>query len=189
MTESAKIDETAEHITTDQAYTLGVRDMVALHRVVSKRNWIYRRFAPTLIVIGSIVIGAGVAINLTQHKFSQAAISTGYIIGLILFYRLMPIGFAWLNALLWRINGSPGSLLISTNIEASATAIRSRSGLADAEFRWALVKDIVRARDHLFIFVARTTALIVPRRAFASDARFNAFCSGVTARHRDSGRP
>jgi hypothetical protein len=183
MVEAREADESVGHLATDHAYVLEVRDMVSLHRVIARKGWFNRRSGRTLLLIILILMALSAAINLANRNFTQGATIVGYMIALIVLSRFAPIGIAWLNAWVWRFNGSPGSLLVPVSIEISRAAVRSKSGLANAEFAWQLVKDIVRAKDHLFIFVAAKTALIVPRRAFKDSSRFDAFCDAASAMH------
>jgi hypothetical protein len=56
------------------------------------------------------------------------------------------------------------------------------SSLGHSEINWPVFARIVRKGDRLFLFVTKGSAYIVPRRAFDSDAEFEAF--SVSARER-----
>jgi hypothetical protein len=50
---------------------------------------------------------------------------------------------------------------------------------AQTTYSWRTVRRVVRHEAHLFLYVAYNKAVIVPQRAFASTAEFDAFASAA----------
>jgi hypothetical protein len=47
---------------------------------------------------------------------------------------------------------------------------------------WSAIREAKRSDDHVFFFMTKRLAYIVPRRAFDSDAQFEAFAGAAQER-------
>ena len=56
--------------------------------------------------------------------------------------------------------------------------------------KWEIVENVVRSDAHIYLFLSSIQAIIVPRRAFATDADFQGFYERLQAfqRSRSEGR-
>ena len=62
------------------------------------------------------------------------------------------------------------------------------SAKAEARIRWSAISKIRRKSDRLFLFSSKSIAHIIPRRAFESDADFDAFVQAAEDRWKQSHR-
>lgn len=77
-----------------------------------------------------------------------------------------------------RMIGTESTLVLDEDVFSAGNAF------GRSEMRWNIVLRIRRSRRHLFIYLSDTSALVVPRRAFADDAewsRFDDFLRAKTA--------
>ncbi len=186
MTGSAQPSQT-ERFTTDHPYALAIGDMAALNRVVFKRKRAQRIVLIAALGLIVLVSGKGVLDSLGREDYeTAAAIAAALLFVFAASFWIYPQVFAWFGAALWWLGRKSSSVLQPTGMELSAEGLRTRSSMAGFEYRWSGITDIVRTRDHLFLFIARRMAFIVPRRAFATADRFAAFCDAAIRLHQDA---
>jgi hypothetical protein len=82
--------------------------------------------------------------------------------------------WTWRPLLLHRSLRRQG-LLEPMTISIGPEHLLVRAARADTRIKWSAIKRIKLMRNRLFVFSSKTVAHIVPRRAFSSDADFNAF--------------
>jgi hypothetical protein len=56
---------------------------------------------------------------------------------------------------------------------------QARSERGSTSINWHAVQRVERSNDRLFVFIAKRVAYIVPRRVFANDGAFDAFCAAA----------
>jgi hypothetical protein len=66
-------------------------------------------------------------------------------------------------------------LTCEKTITLAEDAFRTESEYGTSEARWTLIQKLVRTRGHIIMYVAQASAIVIPRRAFASSAQCNAF--------------
>jgi hypothetical protein len=67
-------------------------------------------------------------------------------------------------------------------LEAGADALIETRPSGSTTRNWTSVERVETTQSHLFVYTSGIEAYIVPRRAFSSDAEFNAFVDVVTKR-------
>jgi hypothetical protein len=73
-------------------------------------------------------------------------------------------------------------LLASQTFVIEPDYIVTHSERGDGRWRWSAVRKIKRVGDRLYIFTAKSVALIIPRRAFDSDQKYEAFAAAARER-------
>jgi hypothetical protein len=66
-------------------------------------------------------------------------------------------------------------LLCERTITLREDAFVTESEYGRSETRWTIVQKLARTRRHILVYVAQASALVIPRRAFASSAQWDAF--------------
>lgn len=67
-----------------------------------------------------------------------------------------------------------------------AEGVRQTSTLFEASWKWKAIDQIEVAADYLFLYVGSVQSLIIPQRAFHSDAHFQAFLCAVRDFHQQA---
>ena len=75
-----------------------------------------------------------------------------------------------------------GFMLGPKQVEICDEGLRQSSRHHESLFRWSLVRGPVLTNDYVFIMLDRATAVIVPRRAFKSEAEGAQFVSEINKR-------
>lgn len=75
-----------------------------------------------------------------------------------------------------------GIIIGSHEISLTDEGIRQRSGRHQSDFRWSLVRATSVTDQHIFIMIDRIVGIIVPKRAFSSDAERDQFVSEIQKR-------
>jgi hypothetical protein len=84
-----------------------------------------------------------------------------------------------------RISRKNRTLFCETSIVLEGETFSVESRYSKSELRWEIVHKPARTQKHIFIYVSRGIALIIPRRAFKSTAQWNKFywiCRQKTSR-------
>jgi len=94
--------------------------------------------------------------------------------GLLIFYsHWISCLYAWS----WFGKMTPADKDVTITFNAAGVELESRT--ASSKLKWDAFVRLIRERDQVFMALARSVAIIVPRRAFSSDAEFEAFWSFV----------
>jgi hypothetical protein len=80
----------------------------------------------------------------------------------------------------WQLRRSPLHAPQAYTVRNSAFEVESPK--AHSTIKWSVFPRLRRTPDRLFLFVTRHSAYIIPRRAFGSDAEFEAFVAAVEER-------
>jgi hypothetical protein len=89
--------------------------------------------------------------------------------------------------LLWSMQRRQGSqinknLYAPTTLQVEELELLVDTPNAHSEIRWNMVQKLARTRGHIFIYLSRTGALIVPRRAFGIETEREQFWALLQAR-------
>lgn len=158
---------------TSEPVTYNRDDFVALARQIrQERMKLYRRIA--LVLVGLMVL----------------TLALNWLVGFELPWWQIGLGLVG-AALLWSL-ASPAvqGRLIEQNarrlrvlepqwFEAVAEGFEARSDRGHSLVRWSAVRRLEVEGTRLFVFVSPDSAYIVPSRAFAADADFEAFVSAA----------
>ena len=69
--------------------------------------------------------------------------------------------------------------LVPQTYTITTDAFQARSERGSTSTNWHAVQRVERSNDRLFVFIAKRVAYIVPRRVFADDGAFDAFCAAT----------
>lgn len=169
------------------AYDLTIEDMVALtqyHSERSPRENRWRRVVQGLILLVFILLLFSAVDSIRKQG---ADLSTGWIavssVPLICPTILLVLVFS-AGVRRWSTNRSvhkafpdvePGGTIASQTLTVSADEIHVRADAGEMALPWNEVTDVSRTDERIFVFGASEQALVVPRRAFADQAAYDAF--------------
>ncbi|HEY4070492.1 MAG TPA: YcxB family protein [Sphingomicrobium sp.] len=68
------------------------------------------------------------------------------------------------------------------SVELFDDALHLCSPKFQSQIVWSAIREAKRSDDHVFFFMTKRLAYIVPRRAFDSDAQFEAFAGAAQER-------
>jgi hypothetical protein len=154
--------------------TYSVGDIMALNLVI----WPF--WASVIAVIAALLVLVPMILLLISGYPLEASIKafdwsfTGLVL-LILIGWLIAVsvfGYAWRR---WK--GLHGPILFALS-EAGVT-IRNRQ--MEGVVYWDAIKSVMSRGGRIFVFINRKSALIIPRRAFGSDAEFEDFGASAEA--------
>jgi hypothetical protein len=80
---------------------------------------------------------------------------------------------SWRLFITFGIKSTPdpnGSFLSPTDIELAPDGIRWRSKRGEGRTAWNAVNRIVETKSHIYLFIDRAAAHVVPKRCFSSEA-------------------
>lgn len=132
------------------------------------------------------IAGAVVVILLVVTITVEAWALTGFIdwsaliVGLFLGFLILLFSDRRIRARLWLRFARRGPLYAPHSFAVGRTGLQITSSKFNSEIRWSTLRDVKRTEDRLFFFLTKRLAYIVPRRAFDSDADFEAFTSAAT---------
>lgn len=136
-----------------------------------------------MIIALAFGLGAGVVmslLNLSIHSSHWAAMLCGAFAGAFL---LMVIIGELTRRQMNRLKPDDDGFVIgSQNVSLEDEGIRQRSGRHQALFQWTLIRAVAITDQHVFVMVDRIAGIILPKRAFASDADREAFVSEIERR-------
>jgi len=75
-----------------------------------------------------------------------------------------------------------GYILGPRTVSLTDDCVRERSQKHESIFRWLSIQSVVSAGDYIFVMVDRNAGIIVPCRAFASDAERDQFLTEIRRR-------
>ena len=58
-----------------------------------------------------------------------------------------------------------------------------------SETKWTIVQKLVRTQNHIFMYVAQASAVVIPRRAFPDSAQWDAFYDCCRQRSKEASKP
>jgi hypothetical protein len=87
-------------------------------------------------------------------------------------------------AIFWRLKRR--GFLGPNRLELADNGVKTAGPAAESLVYWSAIQKITQTGRHLFMFIAPGSALMVPRRAFASDGDFRAFVSAAEQRWKAS---
>ncbi|MFO1501858.1 MAG: YcxB family protein [Verrucomicrobiota bacterium] len=121
-----------------------------------------------------LIVGGGLALS-------------GQGFDLLSFFAGVLAGVVWLmilSRLQMRMMGPSGQgyILGPRQVSLTEEGIGETSSLHQSLFRWSVVRSAAVAPQHVFVLVDRNAAIIVPRRAFASEVEREQFVEEVKRR-------
>ena len=146
-------------------YALSPDDMAALNAAVQARDWPFR----VVLWIVGLALGAAVAWLLIAGQSGNAA-RLGIILAawIAIPGRVRKLGNAGLKKV-------PPSQYEPRRLTLSPAGVTVTIGEREETLPWTRFRAIVTTDQHLFLFIAKRHAHIVPRRAFADEASFSAY--------------
>lgn len=164
------------------AYDYGVDDYVAYSLHFMRTNPTYRRqrflsrvaMPIALTAIGLPMISvAGIAGYATLIYFLMVAAYTAYV--WLWYYQVSRRNLAAMVSA-----GRNRALFGHTKIELRPDALWRSSPMSEGWVRWQGIESVERNTEYVFIAIGVSAAYVIPRRAFANDAAFDAFTTRAT---------
>jgi hypothetical protein len=151
-----------------------VDDLVALSKLVPRGPIQMLRLAGGAVVILLVVTITAEAWALTGFIDWSALV-----IGLVLGGLIMLLSSRRVRARLWIWLRRKSPLYAPQAFEIGSSGLRIHSTKFNSEIPWTTFRDVKIADGRLFVFMTERLAYIVPRRAFDSDAEFDAFAGAA----------
>jgi len=155
-------------------------DFRALARVIPPTIWHLANIAGWVLFIGATVIfGLSRVVN-TPYAL------TDYLAVLGLATVFIFLGSAAVRARIWRWQLRRNRLYSPSTFVVRDDTFQILSSTGDLSLPWTSILSTRRMDERLFAFISRYAAYIIPRRAFGSDAEFDAFIAFVEERWKTS---
>ncbi|MFJ1302759.1 YcxB family protein [Pseudomonadota bacterium AL_CKDN230030165-1A_HGKHYDSX7] len=165
-------------MTPQATYTLTPGDYAAMTVALTRRSWARRLLKLTLWVLVfwvALSCLTGIWNPLTLARIVMASGGTPWIGGALLFAALLILFGHWIawgiSFLYYRQLSSAGATI---TLALTDDAVEATSNVADTRVPWISVKRVIADSRHIFLAISKREALILPRRAFASEADFDA---------------
>ncbi len=82
--------------------------------------------------------------------------------------------------------GRNRTLLGKQRVAISPEGITKSSDFDRTTVAWSGIEQVIKDKDHAYVYTSTLTAIIVPRRAFADDVGFDEFVSKATQYHEEA---
>lgn len=157
-------------------YTLNARDYAAMTRELTRRP-LWRG----AVMLGIMLVGVWCLVAYSTGVYDPLLIAQGIHrsgalpwflggMGAAVLLAVSSHWFAWAISFLYYRQLASADAVITLGL--ADDGIHATSSVANTDLPWASIKRVVRTRAHVFLPISRREALIMPRRAFASDAAF-----------------
>ena len=133
----------------------------------------------------AIAIGLGIGfalslLHLSSHPTTLPAMLCGALAGTFLF--MVIIGDISRRQMQRMRPADDGFVVCSQEVFLEDEGIRQRSRHHQSVFQWSLIRAVTVTEQHVFVMVDRIAGIILPRRAFSSDAEREQFVSEIERR-------
>jgi hypothetical protein len=154
-------------------------DLIAFNFYHLFRSIIFYGFLVFIILIGIIP-------NWQAANHAAADKSMIYRIVLFVILELVPVVISYivlaLVLLLANIGKMNKTVLTDSSIILNEDILVTESAYSHSEIQWTAIQKLVRTRTYIFLYIMQHGALVIPRRAFESDAAFDQFWSFCQAK-------
>ena len=165
-------------MTPQATYTLTPGDYAAMTVALTRRSWTRRILTLAVWVVIFWFALACLTSLWNPALLARVLVASGgatWVGGALLFASLLMLFGHWLSwgisFLYYRQLASAGATI---TIVLTDDGVDATSNVADTRLPWASVKRVIGNARHTFLAISKREALILPRRAFASDADFDA---------------
>ncbi len=173
-------------------FSLTADDYAAFNEFFFRRNWQRWRF-PLLRKICLGFLALYILLTLfTRWEIGNALVDWGDypLVIVILFLLLIPYWPRFTARRQYRralsINPKIGARV---HLEISPDGLGTTGGLADTRTPWSSIIEIAVGPAGAYLFILKNNAHVVPRRAFADEAAFDAFVAAARGWWRPEGAP
>jgi hypothetical protein len=133
----------------------------------------YKLLIGSALVMG-VILGIALAFaDVRLHIASLMAGLFGGVFWLVIFSKLQTRNMGPAN---------DGFILGPRTVSITDDGIREKSQKHESLFRWPSVRSAESVGEHVFVMLDRNAGIIVPRRAFASDAERDQFLAEIRKR-------
>lgn len=160
-----------------------VDDILALSKLVPRAPVQVFRIAAGAIVILLMFVIVGEAWALTGIVDWPAIIACLFVAGMVFLLTNRRI-----RAHIWLRLARRSALHVPHSFAIGPVALLISSPKAKSEVPWTTFTDLKLVEGRLFIFMSKRLAYVIPRRAFDSDADFEAFAAAAAERWRERHR-
>jgi hypothetical protein len=96
------------------------------------------------------------------------------ILSIIMFSALLVLSFPF-AFVLTQISGKNKTIMTEHSIELYEDHFLLETQYGRSEFKWDIVQKLRRTRSFIIIYVSKNSALMIPKKAFSSDADWHSF--------------
>ena len=136
------------------------------------------------LIVFILIIGIKPNWQAVVHTASDKSLA--YRIVLFVILELVPVVFVYLCIalflLLANIRKMNKTFLADSTITLDDDVIITESVHSRSEVQWSAIQKLVQTRSHIFLYIMKHGALIIPKRVFASDEDLDMFWAICQAR-------
>ena len=180
----------AEVVISDEGrtveYEIVIEDLVAWNAWVNRHAASLRtNFLRGWLLIGVMLLVLVVVFSSMFPNETAGLLAMGVVT--LMLWLAYPIYYRWKVSRLARAMYSEGvsNLVGRRRLSLSADYVVFSSPLSQSIIRWAGIEQVVVQREATYLLLSKISAIVVPRRAFATDEQFNAFAQLAEGLHRD----
>jgi hypothetical protein len=144
-------------------------------QIRQERMQLYRRIAVALVILMGVTL-ALYAILRQPLPLWQAGL--GLVAAALLWTLASPV----VQGKLIEQRARRSELLVPQSFEIADEGFEARSSRGHSLVKWSAIPAFEIEDGRLFVFVSHESAYIIPRRAFADDAKFDAFVTAARER-------
>ena len=181
----------AEVVISDEGRT--VEYEIVIDDLVAWNAWVNRHAASlrTNFIRGWLLIGIMLLISVALFSSMFPSETAGLLaMGAValMVWLAYPAYYRWKVSRLARAMYSEGvsNLIGRRRLSLSADYVIFSSPLSQSVIRWAGIEQVVVQQEATYLLLSKISAIVVPRRAFATDEQFNAFARLAEELHRDT---
>jgi hypothetical protein len=137
-------------------------------------SWYHTIRSPAFIILIYLLACVGAYQSLPPDVPVVVNIIVFVILSIIMFSALIvltfPLGFA-----VTQISGKNKTIMTEHSIELYEDHFVSEDQYGRSELKWDIVQKLRRTRSFIIIYVSKNSAMMIPRKAFSSDADWHSF--------------
>ena len=171
------------------AYEFTREDYIEYNLFVNDRRKPYRRMH--LFLLGGLLLYALLLLATGTFRDNHILLAVfAAVAGVIAFFPVILRRSIRVNARRLVADGVNRYLFGRKRLAVNSEGLVETGEYSELRLKWEIVENVVRSDAHLYLFLSSIQAIIVPRRAFATDADFQGFYERLQAfqRSRSEGR-
>jgi hypothetical protein len=137
-------------------------------------SWYHTIRTPALIIVIYLLACIGAYHSLPPDVPIMVDIIVFVILSTIMFSALIVLAFP-LAFVTTQISGKNKTMMTEHSIELYEDHFVSEDQYGRSELRWDIVQKLRRTRSFIIIYISKNSAMMIPRKAFSSDADWHSF--------------
>ena len=137
-------------------------------------SWYHMIRSPVLIIFMYLLACFGAYQSVPPDVPIVAGIIVFTILSIIIFSALVILAFPF-GFVVTHISGKNKTIMTEHSIELYEDHFVSESQYGRSELKWDIVQKLRRTRSFIIIYVTKSSAMMIPRKAFSSDDDWDSF--------------